>query len=94
MGRRRIISKRGDDGEVADSVDEEAPAFAIERDDHAGERGADEARNIDDGRVERDRVAEVALVIDHFDQKGLAAGHVEGIDQPLKHAEGEDVAQR
>ena len=83
--------QRGDDREVADAVDEEAPAFAVGSDDHAGERRADEPREIDHGRVERDGVAEVALVFDHLDHERLAAGHVECVDETLHHAEREDV---
>ena len=60
-GRRRIMEQRGDDREVADAIDEEAPAFAGDRDDDSSERRADEAGNIDDGRVEGDGVAEIAL---------------------------------
>src|SRR5882757_7424237 len=75
--------QRCDDGEVAYSIDEEAPAFAVQRDDEAGERRTDQTRNIDDGGIERDRITEVAPVINHFDQEGLAARHVEGVNEAL-----------
>ena len=49
--------QRDDDGDVADAVGEEAVAFARDCDDDAGERGAEEAGEIDDGGVERDGAA-------------------------------------
>ena len=86
--------QRDDDGEVADAVDGEAVAFADRGDDEAGEGRADEAGDVDHGRVEGDGVAEVLLVIsssDHLDEEGLAAGHVEGVDEALHHAERDDL---
>ena len=59
-------------------------------DDNAGKRWADEPGEIDDGRVEGDGVAEVALVLDHLDHERLAAGHVKCVDEPLEDAERED----
>ena len=59
---------------------------------HAGERRADQPRHVDHGGVERDGVAEVALVFDHLDEEGLTAGHVEGVDEALQDAEREDLA--
>src|ERR1700733_12983129 len=43
-GAKTHGEQRGDDGKVADAIDKETPSFAIERDNHAGERRADETR--------------------------------------------------
>ena len=51
---------------------------------------ADEPRHVDHGGVDGDGVAQVAAVFDHLHQEGLAAGHVEGVDEALHDAEGED----
>ena len=89
--------ERGDDGDIAGAVDGKAVAFADGCDDNAGDGGTDEAGDVDDGGVERDGVREVLLIgfacvaRDHLDEEGLAAGHVEGIDKPLKDAEGDDL---
>jgi len=82
--------ERGDDGEVTDPVNQEAVAFAGDGNDHTGERRADEARQVDHGRVHGDGVAEVLFVFYHLDEEGLAAGHVEGVDRALKGAEPDD----
>ena len=85
--------ERGDDGDVADAVDEEAPAFAGGGDQHAGERGADEAGDVDHGGVDGDGVAEVGAVVDHLHHEGLAAGHVEAVDDALRDAEDENPGE-
>ena len=89
--RQAHHQQRGDDGDVADAVDEEAPAFAGGGDEQAGERRADEARHVDHGGVDGDGVGEVGAVLDHLDHEGLAAGHVEGVDDALHRAEREDL---
>jgi hypothetical protein len=85
------------DGDVAEAVDGEAVAFAHGCDDDACDGGADEAGHIDDGGVEGDGVGEVLFVRlacvggDHLDEEGLAAGHVEGVDETLEGTEGDDL---
>ncbi len=83
--------QRSDHREVADAVDEEAPAFADGRDDEAGDGGADEPRAVGHRGVDGDGVAEVVAVVDHLDEEGLAAGHVERVDQALQGGEGDDL---
>ncbi len=84
--------KRGDDGNIADSVDKEAPALTGGGDEQARQRGTDEAGGIDHRGVDGDGVGEIGAVADHLDHEGLAARHVKGIDDALHHAEGEDFA--
>ena len=60
-------------------------------DDEARERWADKAGHVDHGRVEGDGVAEVIFVFDHLDEEGLAAGHIEGVDNSLEGAERDDL---
>ena len=83
--------ERDDDGDVAEAVDGEAVALADGCDDDAGDGGADEASHVDHGGVEGDGVREVAFVFDHLDEEGLAAGHVEGVDEALQGTEGDDL---
>ncbi len=47
--------------------------------------------SVDHGRVDGDGVGEVGAVLDHLDHEGLAAGHVEGVDDALHGAEGENL---
>src|SRR5579862_4642860 len=79
--------QRSDHGEITQSIDEEAVAFADDGDDHSGKSGSDETRSVDHGGVERDGVAEVSASFDHLHEEGLPRGHVEGVDQPLKDAQ-------
>src|SRR5208337_3015396 len=79
-----------DDGDVADSIYQEAPSLAGGRDQHAGERRANEAGDIDHGRVDGDGVAQVGAIVDHLHHERLAAGHVEAVDDALRNAEGQD----
>ena len=79
--------EREDDGDVADAVDEETPALTADSDQHSGKRRTDESRHVNHGRIDGDGVLQVALVFDHLDHERLAAGHVEGIDAALHHAE-------
>lgn len=32
-------------------------------------------------------------ILDHRDEEGLTAGHIEGIDQPLQRTEGDDLPE-
>ena len=82
--------ERGDDGEVADAVNEEAVAFAGNCDHHAGERRTDQARHIDHGRIQRDGVTQILFIFDHFHEERLAAGHVKRIDRALQSAKPDD----
>ena len=66
---------------------EKAPALAGDRDQHSGQRRADQARHVHHRRVDGDGVLQVALVVHHLHHEGLAAGHIEGIDAALHHAQ-------
>ena len=86
--------ERGDDEEVADAVDEEAPTFSKGGDDDACDGGAEEPCGVDHGGVDGDGVLEVRGVVDHLDEEGLAAGHVQRVDDALDGGEGDDLPQR
>ncbi len=73
--------------QVTDTVDEKAPAFVGRRDHHAGNRRPEQARDVDHRRVQRDRVAEIGLVLDQRDEECLPARHVERVDDALQHTE-------
>ncbi len=83
--------ERGNHGDVAHRIDEKAPPLADGCDEDAGRCGAEQARGVDHGGVERDGVGQVRAILHHLDDHRLARGHVEGVDKPLKDAEGEDV---
>ena len=83
--------QRKDHRDVADAVDQKAPAFADGADDHARDRRADQPRGVDHRRVERDRVRQVLAPLHHLDHERLARRHVEGVDQSLHQRERDDV---
>ena len=41
-------------------------------------------------RIERDRVRQIVLVLDHRDEERLAPGHVERVDDALDHVQHDD----
>ena len=79
--------QRSNDRDVADAIDEKAPAFVGGRDQQSRQRGADESRRIHHGRVDGDGVGEVGAILDHLDHERLAAGHVERVDDALHGAQ-------
>ena len=85
--------QRCDHREVANSIDQETPAFAESSNHYSRNRWSDEPRAICHRRIDRDRVAQVAPVFDHLHQKRLPPRHVEGIDQSLKGGESNDLPQ-
>ena len=78
--------ERYDHGDITEAVDEEAVAFADGRDHYAGDGGADEARGIHHGRIERDGVGDVGALIHHLNHEGLAGGHIESVDEARMRA--------
>ena len=84
--------QRDDDGDVADAIDEEAPALVFYGDEKSGEGGSDQSGHVDHRGVDGDGVGEVGAVLDHLDHEGLTAGHVEGVDDALESAEGKNFA--
>ena len=66
----------GEDGEEADRVDREAGADAPGGDDHAGEGRADDARGVEEARVQRDRVRQL-VAPDHLEGERVPPGRVE-----------------
>ena len=77
--------------QVTEAVNQEAPAFAGDRNHRAGNRWTDQTRRIDHGRVQRDGIGQVLAVFHHLDDKGLPRRHIESVDRPLKHTEQDDV---
>jgi len=71
--------QRGDRGEIAQRVDQEADRDSYHRDEHAGNRRADDRGGIEDRRVQGDGVHQV-LLAHHLDLEGLPGGHVESVD--------------
>ena len=89
--RRHLHEQQtGDDGDVAEAVQQEAPALADSREQHARDRRADGSRAVDDRRVEGDGVGEVFFA-DHLDDERLARRHVEGVDDAEQRGQGEHV---
>ena len=86
--------QRRDHREIADAVDEEAPALADRGDHQTGDRRTDQARAVVHRRVDRDGVAEIIAIVHHLHEKRLPAGHVERVDQPLQRAERDDFPER
>ena len=82
--------QRCNDGEVTQAIEQEAPAFAESSYNDAGDGGAEKTRGVGHGGVDGDGVAEVAPVVHHMHEEGLASGHVEGVDQALKSSERDD----
>ena len=62
--------------EKGDRVDEEADAGAAEADDHTGDCGADDARAVEEARVQRDRVRQL-VAADHLEGQRLPARRVD-----------------
>ena len=80
-----------DDGDVADAVEGEAPAFADPGDQHAGDGGAEEAGEVEHAGVEGDGVGEIFAFFDELHDEGLAGGDVEGVDEALEGGEAEEA---
>ncbi len=81
----------GQHGEEGDRVDEEADAGATEADDHAGDRGADDPRAVEEARVQRDRVRQL-VATDHLKGECLPARCVD--DERSAAEEREQVDDR
>ena len=85
--------ERGEHGEEAERIDDEADAGA-ERGDHgARDRGADHARAVEQPGVQRDRVRQRARP-DHLVRQRLAARRVERERRAAERGEGIDDRQR
>ena len=67
-----------DDGDIADGVGKEAPAFADARHQNSGDGRADDAGAVEHRGIERDGVHQI-FAHDHFDEQRLAGGNVEGV---------------
>ena len=80
----------GDHGDVADAVDEKAPALAQPGDQDARNRRADHASAVEHGRIQGDGVHQVVLA-DHVHEERLAAGDVEGVHHAQQRREDENV---
>ncbi len=83
--------QRRDHGDVADRVHEKADSLAEGADENARDRRPDEARCGHHRRVERDRVREILLALDHLDDERLARRHVEGVDGAENDGEHDEV---
>ena len=79
-------------------VEREADAGADDHDDHAGEGGADDARDLEDRAVETDRVREI-VGPDHLGHERLAGRvvdrqrHAEGEHDHVQHPELDDAGE-
>ena len=97
LRRQRLNLHQGqrcDHREVAKAIDQKAIAFSEAGYHQASQRRAHQPRHVDHGRVKSNGVAEVLPVLNHLHHKGLAPRHIEGVNQALKCAEGEDFPNR
>ena len=78
------------DRPIAEPVENEAKRRAEEADQDPGNGRPDDARAVEDGRIEGDRVGDV-VAADHLHHERLASGHVHRVDQAQKEREDEDV---
>ena len=83
--------ERADDGDVADRVDQEAPALAHRRDHDAGDGGSRDARAVDHRRVQRDRVEQVLAAADHLDHERLPRRDVERVRDAEQRSQDEEM---
>ena len=90
-GQEPHHQQRGDHRHVREPVEQEAPALAGQRHQHAGHRRPHEARSVHHRRVQGDRVRQVGAILHHVHHEGLARGGVERVHDPLDQAEQQDV---
>ena len=83
-GLRRHLHQQqtGDHRDVAQAIQQKAPALADRRDEETSDRGTDHARAVDHRGIQRDRIHQV-VAPDHFHEERLPRRDVECID----HAE-------
>ena len=87
-----VHDQKGEDhGNIAGRVDQKAHPFAEGANEEAGCGRPQHAGHMDHGRVEGDGVAEIGAVVHHFDNKGLAGGHIESIHRAQKQAQDDDM---
>ena len=77
-------------GQKGQTGQQEAVALPYGRHDEPGNAGADDARQIEHGRVQGDRIGQEVGPIDHLADARLSRGHVEGVDGTQKNADHED----
>ena len=84
--------QQGDDQrQVGQRVEHEAPGLAGKGEHAAGDGRSDEARAVHDQRIERDRVGQVFLALDHFQQESAAARIGESVDRAEEQRDRKDV---
>ena len=104
QSRRRILldrdellladeQERGQHREEAHRVDDEAEARSDCGDHEAGDRRPDDARAVEEARVERDRVRQLPRA-DHLEGERLASGRVEREGDAAERSEDVDDRQR
>jgi hypothetical protein len=79
-----------DHRDVAETVGEKAPTLADLGYEDPSNRGADDSRAIEHGRVQRNGVHQIFLA-HHVDQKGLPRGNVESVHHSQQCRQHEDV---
>ena len=82
--------QRDDHGDVAHRVDEEAHADARGGDEQPRDRGAEDARRVEQAGVQRDRVGQLRPA-HHLDGEGLAHGCVDDEDRAARGGEQEHL---
>ncbi len=86
--------QRQDHRQVADAVDGEAVPLPNRPDHQPRQRRPHQPRQIDHRGVQRNRVLQILLVVDHLHQERLPSRHIEGIDHPLKDAQRQNLVDR
>jgi hypothetical protein len=82
--------QRGNNSQVADGIDEEAPGLAGQGDEDARDRRPNEAGGVDERGIQSDGVGKVLSLSDHLDEERLPCRHVESIQDALNQAEDDD----
>ncbi len=95
-GRRGQLhgKKRRDDGEIAQAVQEKTDPLSDQGDEDARHGGSEKSRPVEHGGVQGDGIAQVPLVVDHVNDKGLPRRDVQGIDAAQEQAQHDDVPDR
>ena len=83
----------GQDGEERDRVDREADPDAERGDQDAGDRGADDARRVEEAGVQGNRVRQL-VAAHHLEGERMAAGRVEDESRSGEDREQVDEPQR
>ena len=80
-----------DHGDKADAIQKKAPRRSDEGERNAGNRRPDDARHLEDGRVQRNGVRQVLARVDHFHDESLPRRGVERIGHAEQEGKDDDV---